>query len=253
MNYNDILRDKVNRQKNALGLDYEFIVDSEQAFVKNKDLKPNTIYVLTRELQNELSVAVNTQPIQILILAEQDKLDIAMAFFKKFASDNNFVPFEDGTTWVKQQYTEPVVLSNFNTVAYGYRSVLYMAVTLYIMENVADLNNLYIDGDAYTPLTWDLAYSMTPNTQQLATENISSSVKSVSTLSISMTIPLLNNLPLVTKVFNILSETNNGNDDFTFAFNLGTTGFTGLKMKLTTAEIGTAINDIPAIRLGFIK
>jgi len=253
MNYNNVLRDKINRQKNTLGLDYDFVIDSEQAFMKNKDLKPNTIYVLTRELQNELSVAVNTQPIQILILSEQDKLDIARAFFKKFAEDNNFVPFEDGTTWVKQQYTEPVVLSNFNTIAYGYRSVLYMAVTLYIMENVADLNNLYIDSVEYKALTWDLAYSMTPNTQQLATENISSSVKSVSTLSISLTIPLLNSYALVTKVFNIINETNDGNDDFVFTFNLGTTTFTGLKMKLTTAEIGTAINDIPAIRLGFIK
>lgn len=272
--YNNLLRRQIYQLKNSLtDFDYNFVIDKEQSFNKDQDLDPNTIYVLTKNLENELSVGVDNQPVQILILTEQDSLDIAKEFFTTFAKNHNFETFMDDHTFVKQQYMEPVILSNFNVVDYGYRSVLYMSVNLIIMENVVDLNELYIDNVKYQALTWDMSYSMTPNTQSLAQtinldpsveikqDYIAKSVKSISTFAINITIPVVASA-LITKVLDIIDEDDppvdtddllfGGNEDFEFDFNLGTKNITKT-MKLVAVQFGTAINNIPVIRLGFMK
>lgn len=278
--YNNLLRQQICSLQQTLGLnDYKFEVASEQDFLKYKNLDPHTIYVLTKVLPNDNGIGVNTQPLNIYILSEQNSLEVCQAFFTQFARTYNFREYSEKydidtsvtpstykTIWVKQQYSDPVVMSNFNTVDYGYRSVLYMSVNLFIMDNVVDLHDLYIDGDEYRALTWDIAYSMTPNTQQITGENefISKSVKSISTLAITITLPVVES-DLITKVLNIMDESDDestddgdtlsygGNENFYFTFNLGKKSFQNKKMKLVSAELGTAIDNIPVIRLGFLK
>ena len=272
--YNALLSQQLYSLQATLGLsDFEFFVDSEQSFLKEKDLKPNSIYVLTKELQSDKSIGVDTQPVQILVLTEQDSLEIAKAFFSKFAEAYNFKAitqtYEENdvqhSIWVKQQYSDPVVLSNFNTISYGYRSVMYVSATLYVMYDVVDLKNLKIDGETVNALTFDLAYNMSPNTQQLGgTEFISKSVKSVSTMAITVTIPVVKS-DLTEKVLKIMDEADatttdqsdaqsyGGNENFYFDFYLGDYHFESKKFKLTVADFGAAVNDIPAIRLGFMK
>lgn len=273
--YNKLLIEQLYALKNELSIaDFDFEVDSEQAFLKRKTLEPNTIYVLTRDLQNENQIGVDTQPVQILILTEQNSLDVAKTFFSEFAKKYNWQAnlqeyTEDGEThniWVKQQYSDPVVLSNFNTVSYGYRSVMYISANLYIMYDVVDLRYLAIDDEEYQVMSFDLAYNMNPNTQQLSgTGNfISKSVKSVSTMSLVITIPVVSS-NLITKVFSIMNESDStptdqsdptsygGNENFYFDFTLGSTEFTHKAFKLTNAEFGASVNNVPAIRLGFTK
>ena len=271
-NYIEKLRSQLYSLQQTLGIsDYVFEVETEQDFIKRKDLTPNTIYILVKFLQNDLQWGADTQPVQILILSEQNSLDIAQAFFKQFAATYNFNThsesyYEGGvskTLWVKQQYTDPVVLSNFNIVDYGYRSVLYLSATLYIMYNVVDLQTLKIDNNAVNVLTWNISYNMTPNTQQVtgSSEFISKSTKSVSSLAITITIPVVESA-LTEKVLKIINETDGqtaseltygGNEDFTFDFFLGSTHFENKTLKLISFTHDTAIDNIPAIRLGFIK
>lgn len=268
--YNEILRQQLYSYQSELELsNFTFKVDSEQAFLKYEgNLDPNTIYVLTKNLQNDNSINVDTQPVQIMILSEQNSLDVAKAFFSQFGKKYNFIATSQSYTenevshniWVKQQYSDPVVLSNFNTVAYGYRSVLYMAATLYIMYDVLDVANLTIDGDAIEALNFNISYSMSTNTQQLTTEFIANSVKTVSTFAITMSVPMLSN-NFVKKVLNILAESSgyDGNNSFAFAFDfaLSDEDLTPINvqktMKLISVQLTTAPNSVPALQLGFIK
>ena len=285
--YNRILRNKLYLLQNELGLsNFNFEVDSEQAFLKKKDLTPNTIYVLTKNLQNDNSIGVDTQPVQIMILSEQDSLDVSKAFFTEFAKKNNFEAIsetytEDGEThniWLKQQYSDPVVLSNFNAVDFGYRSVLYISATLYIMYDVIDVSNVYVDyvnGDKpYVPLNFNVSYSMSTNTQQMAGSAgtfIASSMKTVSTFALTMTVPMLAT-KLVKKVLNILKETDNtglagtdgiaydGNNEFVIKFDCSVgKEETAYKVtiektvRLISAQLVTAPNQVPSLQLGFMK
>ena len=245
---------QITALKQRYGYETPVIVDSEQSFVKRKDLEPGTVFVLVRELTDEIQIGVRIRPIQMLILSEQNALDQAKEFFSAYSREFNWESYEgfgDGV-FVKQQWTDPAVLSNFNAVDYGYRSVLYCAATFYVMENVCDLRGLTIDDRSVKALTFEMAYGMTPNTQQLKGEYIAKSVKSVSSLSITMSIPMTES-DLLDKVNGIMAETLDGNDDFRFSFSLGSTTFTNLRMKLTMADFSASIADVPAIRLGFTK
>lgn len=271
--YNKILRDNLAALQKELGLDsFNIEVDSEQSFIKTNDMKPDTIFVLTKELQNDRSIGVETQPLQIFILSEQDSLDSCRILFQEFAKRNNFVAFTSGNDWIKQQYTDPVVLSNFNTVDFGYRSVLYVSATLYIMKNVIDVSNVMIDGVSVLPLSFGMSYSMSANSQQLTTEFISSSVKSVSSFALTISIALLLNAP-VKKILNIINETDDtnntdlevseriaydGNNPFVISFDLKVADNSySLHMektvRLINGQLITAPNQVPSLQLGFVK
>lgn len=271
--YNKILRDNLAALQKELGLDsFNIEVDSEQSFIKTNDMKPDTIFVLTKELQNDRSIGVETQPLQIFILSEQDSLDSCRILFQEFAKRNNFVAFTSGNDWIKQQYTDPVVLSNFNTVDFGYRSVLYVSATLYIMKNVIDVSNVMIDGVSVLPLSFSMSYSMSANSQQLTTEFISSSVKSVSSFALTISIALLLNAP-VKKILNIINETDDtnntdlevseriaydGNNPFVISFDLKVADNSySLHMektvRLINGQLITAPNQVPSLQLGFVK
>lgn len=263
-NFNRVLREKLYALQAELGLsNFEFEVDSEQAFIKKKDLDPNVIYVLTRNLQNDNSIGVDTQPVQILILSEQNSLDISKALFSEFAKRYNFEAISENYTeneethniWVKQQYSDPVVLSNFNTVDFGYRSVLYISATLYIMYDVVDVKSVTVDTKPYTPLNFNISYSMSTNTQQLPSKFIATSMKTVSTFAITMTVPPVKS-DLITKVMKIIAgnyEGFDGNNEFVISFDIGLGTLVEKHVKLISVQEVTAPNSVPGLQLGFLE
>lgn len=244
------------------------IVTEEQLFAKMEKLTPNNIYVVIKYLSSNIEYYTETLPLQLLVLSEQNSFKKAEMIMNKFATDNNWQIIIDDGTHIKQQYNSPVVLNNFVEVDYGYRSVLYVTGTLFIMENVVDVTDVEIDDEKLKPLSFNLAYSMSTNTQQTANEEIASSLKTVSTFAITMTIPMreLKTHPgLITNVMKIINETETGNKAFKVSFKCGlydrnqesqTYGQTEpiIKyMRLISAQIITAPNQVPSLQLGFMK
>ena len=195
-----------------MGFDYEnyllqelhsdkVVVLSEQLFAKNGEYEPNKIYVITKYLASSIEFGAETQPVQILILSEQNGLQEAKDIFDTFTQTHNWRAgtFVDNTTtppttmFIKQQYSSPVVMSNFNEAAYGMRSVLYVSATLFIMKNVSDVSNLKIMGINIKPLLFNWSYQMSGNTQPLGGDIIASTVKNMATFQASLSIPVLNN------------------------------------------------------------
>lgn len=250
----------LNHAKNALRLldienelkfdDITIKISEEQNFAKMNKLTPDTVYVVIKYLSSDIQWYSKTTPIQLLVLSEQDSLERAKMILDKFTIDNNWEAIIDGTTYIKAQYSSPVVLNNYVEVSYGYRSVLYVSGTLSIMENIVDVKNVKIDNNEVKPLSFSLSYVMSTNTQAKSAEAIANSVKTVSTFSISMSIPMVDS-DLVDKVMDILGEVKTGNDTFAVSFNCGIA--ISKNMKLTSAQIITAPNAVPSLNLGFMK
>jgi len=241
----------------AVELGYDDItiyVSEEQNFAKMDKFTPDTIYVVIRYLSSSIEYYAETMPIQLLVLSEQNSLEKAQTILGKFANENNWAVITEGGTYIKQQYNSPVVLNNYVEVAYGYRSVLYVTGTLYIMENVVDVTDVTIDNEELKPLSFNISYSMSTNTQQLPTEEIASSLKTVSTFAITMTLPMreLSDHPgLVTKIMQIMNEDLTGNTAFSVSFNCGLQ--ITKTMRLISAQITTAPNQVPGLQIGFMK
>ena len=251
--YEYFITEKLNTIKNSKGYDLNIEIASEQAYAKIKTFEPNTIYVIIKKLSSTLTYNIDTTPVQILAIAEQNQIDMTKDILDTFVNTYNWTSQLNGTTYVKQQYTSPVVLSNFNEVSYGYRSVFYITGTLYVMEEVVDIDTLEIDDVVYKPLSFGFAYQMSGNTQAVGNSYLAETVKSIATFTITLSVPLLNDT-LCTKVREIMNGTQSGNTNFKFeiTFTTGTANIE-LNMKLTNAQLNTAPNQAPSLNLSFMR
>lgn len=242
----------------GVGNDFIFEVCSEQIFVKKKKLDPNTVYVVIKFLSTTNTLNAVTQPVQLLIMCEQNQIQVSQIVFSKLVATHNFEAVIENGTYVKQDYREPVVLSNFNEVSYGYRTIMYISATLFIMEGVIDISNFKIklgdnDAENVKPISCNLAYAMTPNTQPIPSSRIATSVKSVATFSLSFAVPLTSAYSFLTTIYEIMSGATTGNTDFLVSFTLGSVSFTNVPMKMISTQVTTAINEIPSIQIGLMR
>lgn len=268
-NYETLLKEYIANAQRDTGVGSEFIFEvcTEEIFVKKKTLRPDTIYVVVKYLSSTNTLEAVTQPIQLLISCEQNQIQVSQIVFSKLVADHNFeAKFYDNGIYVKQDYREPVVLSNFNEVSYGYRTLMYISGTLFIMNNAVDVSSFTIQigentPESVKPINFNIAYSMTPNTQPIPTNRLATSVKSLATFSISFTVPLISNYNFLTTITNIMNGTTSGNTTFKVSFLLGkkidgtvTFGseFTDLAMKLVSVQVTTAIDQIPGLQIGMM-
>lgn len=257
--YESKLREYIAHAQRDSGLDnYIFDIVNEQDFLKMSELVPEHIYVVIKYLTTSETLQVTTQPIQILIMCEQNQIQASQIIFSKIVEAHNFEATTENGIFVKQDYRQPVVLSNFNEVSYGYRSILYVSATLLIMENVIDIKNLVIrvegedEDEDVEPISVGIAYSMTPNTQPIPPKKIATSVKSVATFSMSLVVPLTSKYKFIEAITEIMAELKSGNTNFLLSFNIGEVYWEELPMKLTGVKIDTAIASVPSIAIGLM-
>ena len=271
-NYETYLKEAIyNAQRDTSMTQYTIEVCSEQIFVKKETLSPTTIYVVFKMLSSTNTLDAVTQPIQLLISCEQNDIQASQIIFSKFVSDNNFKAMSVDGTYIKQDYREPVVLSNFNEVQYGYRTLMYISGTLYLMDNLLDISttdaNNKIHRNAFTmttgegqsavteivkPVNFNIAYSMTPNTQPIPPAKLATSVKSLATFAITLTVPMTDRYEFIKLMAKIINGTESGNSNFTVSFSIGTAVF-NVPMKLVSSQITTAIDQVPGLQIGLIK
>ena len=146
----------------------------------------------------------------------------------------------------------PVVLSNFNEVGFGYRSVIYVSGTLQILDDVLDVSSVSIDTVTYKPLTFTMSYQMSGNTQAVGTNRIATTEKSMATFNVVMSVPLLNDV-FCQKVINIINESVSGNTGFDFVITLNNSTTISKTLKLVSAQIVTAPNQAPSLQLSFMR
>lgn len=143
--YKNWLRARLVEIKNTLDFqDYEIEVFNEQDYAKQRSIKAKTISVVTKFLSSSLVFQAKTQPIQLLVITEENSISVANSILTKFCEDWNFRVVINGKTYTKQMYSTPVVLSNFNLVGIGMRTVLYIGATLFILEDVMDITDVKV-------------------------------------------------------------------------------------------------------------
>ena len=108
--YEDFLTEKLNLIKQDLGMNINLEVYEEQIFVKMKTFTPNTIYVIIKYLSSNITLEATLQPVQIMILSEQNSMEIARTLFNEFANRYNWFTDIQDNIYTKHQYSTPVVL-----------------------------------------------------------------------------------------------------------------------------------------------
>lgn len=136
--------------------EFKIHVAKEQDFNRIVDRDPKTIYIVVKFQSASLNYRQYLLPITIYALSEQNKLDACQRLLLDYCMQYNLAMNDDQT--IKQFYSSPQVISNFEEIYYGYRSMLYMQGTFlvskdsdprkfYYLEEIESLQLNVIEGD----------------------------------------------------------------------------------------------------------
>lgn len=122
---------------------YEIILSNEQQFIKNKDKHPNSIFIVVKFLPGSFNYGQFVQPITINALAEQNKFNVCQKLLNEYVARWHYSETREvGNDLIKQTYTTPSVMSNFNEIFEGYRSLIYTSGVFLVGENSNPLEEM---------------------------------------------------------------------------------------------------------------
>jgi hypothetical protein len=258
LNYKNWLKNTLLAIKNGLDFnDYDIDVFDEQDYAKNRSIKPKTITIITRFLSSSLIFQAKTQPITMLVITEENSISVANSIMTKFCETYNFNVINEETTYVKHMYSTPAVLSNFNLIGIGLRTVLYINATLFILDNVMDINQLKVKVGSMEnyltiePMSATIGYTMSGDTQPF-NGGYAKTEKNFATFVMTLNVACVKNdlTEMCMKIMN-MSATYKGNETFLFDFYVGDLHFEDFNMKLTGVSLSTAVNNVPSLQLSF--
>lgn len=123
--------------------DYNIILSNEQQYVKNRERDVNAIYIVVKFMPATLNFGQSVLPITINAMGERNKIDVCQHLLLEFAQTYNLGdPITSGDDIIKQVYTSPTVLNNFNDVDIGFRSLFYMSGTFLIGSSINSIESI---------------------------------------------------------------------------------------------------------------
>ena len=239
---------------------YDFTLTNELQYVKKKKDKsnPKQVFVVLKFYPATLNFGQTLLPIQLDVISEKNKLDVSKRLLTLFAETYNLEFNADKT--IKQYFQSPSVMSNFNEIGDGYRSLLTLRGTLQISEN-ANLSTLkyVIDSETQVELpliTFGMSFDIQLDTQSMYNEsNFTKSWARVGTNIMTFTLYLTDTtflnriLAIITKDF--ITMPNGINTDFSFILGFKNGITLNTTMKLANAGIQQNIAELPVISLTF--
>ena len=243
------------------------ILANEQDFVKNVEKKRGNIYIVLKFMPATINFGQNTLPVTFNAISEKNGLEICQKLLCDYAQVYNLhstdVQSLDDTSItynVQQVYTTPSVMSNFNDVNDGFRTLFYMTSTflisknsnpfsLYYFENEDDEEGIYIEGfsNAFNfDNTMDSQPYFTPQNP-----NFIESISKFGSLAINITTFLVDN-DFINKVLGIICKTYDTDTPFyiKISFKNGLTTPL-LKLKLANVSGTSVVGELNTISLTF--
>lgn len=238
--------------------EYSIILSNEQQYIKSKNKDPNKIYIVVKFLNATLNFGQSVLPITMNALGESNKIEACQRLLLEYAQTFNLKNNADNT--IKQTYTSPSSLSNFNTVYDGFRTLFYMSGTFLISKNTNPLESLKFikDGVNYEiePISFQDSFDTQPDTQPFYNENnMTRSVVKVGTYTFVIHL-YLTNTELLTQVLSIIARDTTKypqgvNTTFMFEFTYKNGIVYKDNFKIVNASKQQNIGELPMISLTF--
>lgn len=124
-------------------------ISDEQLFAKktDDDLIHDHIYIVIKFTPASVDFGQVILPITINAVSERNGIEICQKLLFDFASIYTQRTLQDDDDYVKELWNSPNVLSNFNEVDFGFRSLFYMTGTLLIGKNSDPIEELIYFAD----------------------------------------------------------------------------------------------------------
>lgn len=218
----------------------------------NHQYTEDTSVVVVRELQG----AIYRDSVVKTIQLELHTTDVPTykALLDTFAKTYNDTDFTDDFDYIKQYYSTPMVLANFNTVGINYSSQIILSGTLIISKNVSSIKRVLIDGEEYVTTDRNLIY--TTNIDNQATDNTGKvNTSQTRNAILKFTAVMINHEDtLGEKIKNIRKGNLPINTSFAIKLYRGVNDVVEeYTMKMESHTINDANSNLPVLTISFIK
>lgn len=191
---------------------YKIILSNEQQYVKAKDRDPDAIYITVKFLAGPPNFGQLLIPVNFNALGEANKLEVCQRLLFEYAQTFNLgepVNFTESSDnyIVKQVYTQPQVMSNFNETWNEFRSLFFMSGTFLIGKNSLPITKIeYFDSASATSGTevsfinasWDFTIQL-DSQAFFGTNSRTNSKSRIGTLGLNIAAYFMSN-PLCNKI-----------------------------------------------------
>lgn len=192
---------------------YNFYISNEQQYIKNSKREKGAIYIVVKFLPSTLNFGQVVLPISINAIAEKNKIEVCQKLLFEFAETYNLQMSEDGT--INQIYTSPSIISNFNDVFDGFRSLFHMSGTFIVSEN-SNRFSIVFGGENVECITQNFSYRNQMNvTTKYEVDDLTSSISRVGTIIISFTHFLVDDL-ITNTILDVALGNASSNSSFEF-------------------------------------
>lgn len=249
----------------------------EQIFAKKKNLTPNHIYIVVKFGTASFDFGQALLPITMNAVSEQNKLSVCQKLLFDLATEYTQKPPIEGsdfpsTDYVKQLWNTPNIISNFNEVNIGFRSLFYMTGTLLIGHNSSPIVELVynkgVAGEEFVlsdyMITFSDSFDVYPDTQAFySTHGIGRTAAKTASYAFSVTLFKINDENgFMSKIRNIkrgnlVAEPNGISTKFSLYMrdkdeDPSTGGFTA-EYTLINMTIQQNKGDLPTVALTFSR
>lgn len=133
----------------------ELVVENERQFTIEKEMKPNTIYVVLHYGESSANFGQLILPVDFRIMSEVNKIELTQKLFSLYTSTYNLK--RNGT--LSQFYSTPVVDDAFKEIKNGWRAILSFAGAFIVGNNESDyVKELDYNGEPIDILSFNESY-----------------------------------------------------------------------------------------------
>lgn len=250
---------------------YNIILSNEQQYVKEKYRDKDSIYIVVKFIPGSLNFGQTLIPINFNALGEGNKLEVCQRLLLEYAQQFNLCePINisasesgDGSSYtIKQVYTQPQVMSNFNPTWNEFRSLFYMSGTFLLGKDSEAIKKITYyssldqeEGSELNFINASWAFAIQLDSQAFYGTNSRTESKSkIATLTLNVTLYLKND-PLSLKTlkiaWNVDKEHNSIKDVFYLDVEFEDLTVEKMPFHLSNANCTQNIGEFPLLSLVF--
>ena len=126
---------------------YNFEISNEQYYVPDEDREPGKIYIVVKFQAASVDYGSFQIPITIQAVSEANGLVAAQRLLLEYAQIFNLTKSKEDGKLTFQYYQAPSVISNFEVVYDGFRSILAMTGTIFTSTKINLVTLVYFKGE----------------------------------------------------------------------------------------------------------
>lgn len=236
--------------------DYNIKIGLYQDYIKTKPEK-NVIYMVINFSIAEVTFGESVLPFTIQAMSTENNEEPAVKLLVDYSYKYNLNRVSENN--IQQVYETPVVSSNFNIVASGFRSLVTMS-GVFILSKNANYYTFYYEyifkgqtrKEEIPFITSSFNGSISLDSQVFYNRNnFTESVGKFGTLSFNIVTYLMSNNPLVNEALKVLTKQSNINQDFVISIEFKNGMNLKESFKLASIDSSQSLGEIPMISLSF--